>query len=397
MPSKHARLSASSCFRWYNCPGSVKLSEQCADPGSSTYADEGTLAHSVAELKLRMMTGEISPKQYEKELAKLQKSEYWCGEMDEATTFYADTVIEHLAAAGKDAELMIEQQFSLAKWVPEGFGTSDAVVIGGNKIEVIDLKYGKGIKIDAENNLQLRLYALGTADLFGDLYEFDTVETTIIQPRLDHVSTDSVLLDDLMQWAEFELKPVAQEAMDGSDRTACGEWCRFCPAKAVCRKRAEYNLELAKDDFKAPPLLTNEEIGEVLRRAEELAKWVSDVSAYALEQALAGEHYDGWKLVEGRANRKYADDLKVAEKLKEAGFDEAILYERKLYGITAMEKIVGKKKLAETLGDLLIKPAGKPVLVPESDKREAINTAESAKADFDNNTNNEDADALPFN
>ncbi len=395
MPSKHAKLSASSCFRWYNCPGSVKLAEQCADPGSSSYADEGTLAHSVAELKLRMMIGEVSPKQYEKELAKLQKNEYWSGEMDEATTFYADTVIEHLAAAGEDAELMIEQQFSLAKWVPEGFGTSDAVVIGGNKIEIIDLKYGKGIKIDAENNLQLRLYALGTADLFGDLYEFDTVETTIIQPRLDHVSTDSMHLDDLMQWAEFELKPVAQEAMDGSDRTACGDWCRWCPAKAICRKRAEYNLEVAKDDFKAPPLLTDEEIGEILIRADEVKKWVEDIQAFALEQALAGKHYDGWKLVEGRSIRKYADDLKVAEKLVAAGYDEAMLYERKLYGITAMEKIVGKKKLTTTLGDLLIKPAGKPVLVPESDKREAINTTEAAKADF-NNTD-EDAEALPFN
>lgn len=395
MPSKHAKLSASSCFRWYNCPGSVKLAEQCADPGSSSYADEGTLAHSVAELKLRMMIGEVSPKQYEKELAKLQKSEYWSGEMDEATTFYADTVIEHLAAAGEDAELMIEQQFSLAKWVPEGFGTSDAVVIGGNKIEIIDLKYGKGIKIDAENNLQLRLYALGTADLFGDLYEFDTVETTIIQPRLDHVSTDSMYLDDLMQWAEFELKPVAQEAMDGSDRTACGDWCRWCPAKAICRKRAEYNLEVAKDDFKAPPLLTDEEIGEILIRADEVKKWVEDIQAFALEQALAGKHYDGWKLVEGRSIRKYADDLKVAEKLVAAGYDEAMLYERKLYGITAMEKIVGKKKLTTTLGDLLIKPAGKPVLVPESDKRETINTTEAAKADF-NNTD-EDAEALPFN
>lgn len=395
MPSKHAKLSASSCFRWYNCPGSVKLAEQCADPGSSSYADEGTLAHSVAELKLRMMIGEVSPKQYEKELAKLQKSEYWSGEMDEATTFYADTVIEHLAVAGEDAELMIEQQFSLAKWVPEGFGTSDAVVIGGNKIEIIDLKYGKGIKIDAENNLQLRLYALGTADLFGDLYEFDTVETTIIQPRLDHVSTDSMYLDDLMQWAEFELKPVAQEAMDGSDRTACGDWCRWCPAKAICRKRAEYNLEVAKDDFKAPPLLTDEEIGEILIRADEVKKWVEDIQAFALEQALAGKHYDGWKLVEGRSIRKYADDLKVAEKLVAAGYDEAMLYERKLYGITAMEKIVGKKKLTTTLGDLLIKPAGKPVLVPESDKRETINTTEAAKADF-NNTD-EDAEALPFN
>lgn len=398
MPSKHAKLPPSSAERWINCPGSVALSAQLPPPGSSPYADEGTLAHAVAELKLRRNIGEITPKQYDKKLAKLQESEYWCGEMDEATDFYADTVIEHLAAAGSDAELMIEQHFSLDKWVPESFGTSDAVVIGGNTIEVIDLKYGKGVKVNAEHNAQLRLYGLGASALFGDLYDFDTVRYTIIQPRLDHVSTEEVTLSELLLWAEEEVAPRAIMALEGTDYMACGDWCRWCPAKAICRKRAEYNLEIAKDEFKVPPLLTDEEIGEILTRADEVKKWTEDIQAWALEQALAGKHFDGWKLVEGRSIRKYADDLKVAEKLVAAGYNEAMLYERKLYGITAMEKIVGKKKLTTTLGDLLIKPAGKPVLVPESDKREAINTTEAAKADFDDNTtNNEEPEALPFN
>lgn len=312
--------------------------------------------------------------------------------MDEATDFYAETVQEHLAAAGEDAELMIEQQFSLDNWVPEGFGTSDAVIISGSTIEVIDLKYGKGVKVEAKNNPQLRLYGLGASALFGDLYDFETVRMTIIQPRLDHVSGEEIPLKELLLWAEEEVAPKARMAMDGTDYTACGDWCRWCPAKAVCRKRAEYNMELAKDEFKAPPLLTDEEIGEVLRRAEEIQKWTSDIQSYALEEALAGKQFDGWKLVEGRSNRKYADDVKVAETLVAAGYDEAMLYERKLYGITAMEKLVGKKKLTTTLGDLIIKPAGKPVLVPESDKREAINTTEAAKADFDNT---EDAENVP--
>ena len=276
--------------------------------------------------------------------------------------------------------------------MPEGFGTSDAVIIGGSTIEVIDLKYGKGIKVEAKNNPQLRLYGLGASALFGDLYDFETVRMTIIQPRLDHVSGEEIPLKELLLWAEEEVAPKARMAMDGTDYTACGDWCRWCPAKAVCRKRAEYNLELAKDEFKAPPLLTDEEIGEVLRRAEEIQKWTSDIQSYALEEALAGKQFDGWKLVEGRSNRKYADDVKVAETLVAAGYDEAMLYERKLYGITAMEKLVGKKKLTTTLGDLIIKPAGKPVLVPESDKREAINTTEAAKADFDNT---EDAENVP--
>lgn len=382
MPTKHARLSASSAFRWINCPGSVALSDQCPTPASSSYADEGTLAHAIGELKLRYVNDEISKRQLNAKMKPLLQSEYYCGEMEEATGYYADAVIEALEAAGEDAELMIEQQFSLDRWVPEGFGTSDAVVIGGGVIQVIDLKYGKGIKVDARNNPQLRLYGLGAANLFDSLYDFDTVRMTIIQPRLDHISTEELPLRELLAWAEDEVKPRAQMAMDGTDYTAVGDWCRFCPAKAICRKRAEYNLSIAKDDFRNPPLLSDEEIGEVLRRADELQHWVKDVGDYALEQALAGKQYDGWKLVEGRSVRKYADDLKVAEALKAAGYDEAMLYERKLYGISAMEKIVGKKRLTETLGDLIMKPAGKPVLVPESDKREAINTAEAAKADF---------------
>lgn len=382
MPTKHARLSASSAFRWINCPGSVALSDQCPTPASSSYADEGTLAHAIGELKLRYVNDEISKRQLNAKMKPLLQNEYYCGEMEEATGYYADAVIEALEAAGEDAELMIEQQFSLDRWVPEGFGTSDAVVIGGGVIQVIDLKYGKGIKVDARNNPQLRLYGLGAANLFDSLYDFDTVRMTIIQPRLDHISTEELPLSELLAWAEDDVKPRAQMATDGTDYTAVGDWCRFCPAKAVCRKRAEYNLSIAKDDFRNPPLLSDEEIGEVLRRADELQHWVKDVGDYALEQALAGKQYDGWKLVEGRSVRKYADDLKVAEALKAAGYDEAMLYERKLYGISAMEKIVGKKRLTETLGDLIVKPAGKPVLVPESDKREAINTAEAAKADF---------------
>lgn len=395
MPSKHAKLSASSAARWINCPGSVALSDRLPAPESSSYADEGTLAHAIAEAKLRQATGEITPEEYERELDRLKESEYYCAEMDEATDFYMDTVLEHLAAAGSDAELMVEQQFSLAKWVPEGFGTSDAVIIGGNAIEVIDLKYGKGIKVDAVGNPQLRLYGLGASALFGDLYDFDTVRTTIIQPRLDHVSTEEQPLKELLLWAEDDVAPRARMAMDGTDYLACGDWCRFCPAKAVCRKRAEYNLELAKDDFKQPPLLTDEEIDEVLKRAEEFQRWSNDVQEYALQEALAGKHFDGWKLVEGRSNRKYADELKVAQTLMAAGYDEAMLYERKLYGITAMEKLVGKKKLTQTLGELIIKPAGKPVLVPESDKRDAINTTAAAQADF--TANDEDDSVLPFN
>ena len=378
MPDRHARLNPSGAERWIHCPGSIRLSEQCPPAGSSEYADEGTKAHAIAEAKLRQVIGEITPKELEKILKKHQPD----GEMDEATDFYRDEVVEILAAAGPDAELMVEQRFSLNRWAPESFGTSDAVVIGGNKIEVIDLKYGKGVKVSAKENPQLRLYGAGAANLFEGMYDFDTVRMTIIQPRLDHISTEELPLSELMEWMKDVVKPAARDAYDGTGETAAGEWCRWCPAKAVCRKRAEANLELAKMDFKDPDLLSPEEIGEVLSKAEELSKWSSDVQAYALEQALAGEHFEGWKLVEGRSNRTITDPIEAAKKLMAAGFDEAILYKHELYGITQLEKNCGKKKLTEVIGDLIEKPQGKPVLVPASDKRDELNTADAAKADF---------------
>lgn len=382
----HARLSPSASHRWINCPGSVHLAEQCPPQTGSAYTAEGTEAHALAELKLRKFNEEGTGDFFDKQLEKARSEfEYYCGEMEEATDFYFDIVTEKLIQGGPDAELMIEQRFSLDKWVPDSFGSADAVIIAGHTIEVCDLKYGKGVKVDAVGNPQLRLYGLGAAELFGDLYDFDTVRVTIIQPRLDHVSTEEISLEDLRAWAESEVAPKAQMAMNNSEVVQCGEWCQFCPAKAICRARADANLELARHDFKKPALLTDEEIGEILRQAEEVQKWVADVSAYALEQALAGKQYEGWKLVEGRSIRKYADEIKVADTLKAAGFDEALLYERKLNGITNMEKLVGKKKLTELLGNLLVKPAGRPVLVPESDKREAINTTEAAKADFATN------------
>ena len=379
----HARLSPSASHRWINCPGSVHLAEQCPPQGGSTYTAEGTEAHALAELKLRKFNEEGTGDFFDKKLEKSRSEfEYYCGEMEEATDFYFDIVTEKLIEGGPDAELMIEQRFSLDKWVPDSFGSADAVIIAGNTIEVCDLKYGKGVKVDAVGNPQLRLYGLGAAELFGDLYDFDTVRVTIIQPRLDHVSTEEISLEDLKDWAENWVAPAAKLAMSNTDEVHCGDWCQFCPAKAICRERAEANLELARHDFKKPALLTDEEIGEVLRQADELQKWAADISSYALEQALAGKQYDGWKLVEGRSIRKYADEIKVADTLRAAGYDEALLYERKLNGITNMEKLVGKKKLTKLLGNLLVKPAGKPVLVPESDKREAINTTEAAKTDF---------------
>lgn len=389
MPNSHARLSASAADRWIHCPGSITLTEELHLPNTgSAYADEGTMAHSVAEWKL---TNARKGPKYKKAVKAWEESEHWSGEMDEATDFYADEVqAVYIRLLQEDAAtvLMVEQRVDLGEWIPGGFGTSDAVIIGAGEIHVCDLKYGKGVRVEAEENPQLRLYGLGSAALFADLYDFENVVLHIIQPRLDHVSEEHISLADLQAWGDEVIRPAAKEASEGSERQACGAWCKFCPAKAVCRARAEENLALARMEFRKPPALTPEEIAEVLGQIDQLQAWAKDVADYALEQALNGEHYDGWKLVEGRANRRYADESKVAEKLRGEGFDDAMLYEKKLLTITAMEKLVGKKRFAELMeaDGLVIKPTGKPVLVPVSDKREELNTATAAASDF----------ALPF-
>lgn len=379
MPNVHSRYPASASHRWINCPGSIRLSDQVPQEGSSSYAEEGTLAHAIAEQKLRIA---IDKTVKASELKKLTKDPMYDGEMDEATTFYAGLVMEHYNAGGDYAELMIEQRVDFSQWVPEGFGTSDAIIISDDTIEVIDLKYGKGVRVDAEGNSQMRLYALGAYALFSDLYDFDKVRMTIVQPRLDHVSTEEMTVQDLLEWAKVYVVPAAELAAKDDAPTSAGDWCRWCPARAICRTRAEANLELARYDFKRGDLLDPDEIAEILGKVDELTKWASDIQGYALQQAMDGTHYDGWKVVEGRSNRKYKDELLVAEALHKEGYKDAVLYTRKLLGITDMEKLVGKKKLAEICKDLIEKPAGKPTLVPESDKREPINSAAQAATDF---------------
>lgn len=382
MPKLHAKCSASKAERWMHCPGSIALEDQCRPEKPSEYAAEGTLAHELAELKVRAFLMDendplhLEPEEYEGVHADIRHRPLYSGEMEEATDFYVERIQEAMSAAD-DPEVLVEQAFRLDSWVPDGFGTSDAVILTDNTIEVFDLKYGAGVKVEAQGNPQLRLYGLGAAALFGDLYDIELVRMTIIQPRLDHVSSEIVPLADLLRWAETEVAPKAKAAMDGTGEIEAGDWCRWCPAKEVCRVRAEKQLELARKDFafEEPPLLSDEEIGEVLQRAAGLAKWAKEVEEYALQEAKNGHKFAGWKLVEGRSVRKYTDDLKVAQALMDVGYDEAMLYERKLYGITAMEKLVGKKHLTEVLGDLIHKPPGKPVLVPESDKRREINSA----------------------
>jgi hypothetical protein len=384
MPGIHARLSASGAKRWMTCTPSVALEEQFPE-GSSTYADEGTFAHSLAELIINYNLHNMKKAEFNKKFELLKKNQYYSQDMQDYIDDYVRQIWEftnEAKARCKDVIVLTEQRLDFSEYVEDGFGTGDVVIIADQMLHVIDLKYGKGVGVSAEDNPQLRLYGIGALAAFDMIYDVATVKTTIIQPRLEMTTSEELSVEDLKTWAEEVVKPRAALAMAGEGEFVVGDHCKFCKAKAICRARVDYNLELTKMEFSLPDLLQDEEIGEVLRKAEQLANWVTDITEYALAEAIKGKKWDGWKLVEGRSNRKYADDIKVADKLKGAGYDEAVLYEKKLYGITAMEKLIGKKKFTELLDTLIEKPQGKPTLVDASDKRPEISSTQSAKDDF---------------
>lgn len=385
MPEVHAVLGASSAHRWMNCPGSVALNAAVPDKTSS-YAQEGTLAHLLAENMINYNLGRMTKKEFNKIFAEIKENELYNQEMQECIEGYVNTVWELMneaKARTPDAQLLTEQRLDFSGYVPDGFGTGDVVIVCDGLVHIIDLKYGKGVEVSAESNPQLMLYGLGALTAYDLLYSVDTVKMTIIQPRLDNVSSYEMYAGDLDFWGESVVKPKAAAAMEEDAPCNAGEWCRFCKVKANCRERAEKNLELAKYEFQDPRLLSDEEIGSILKRAAEVAEWAGDIKSYAQTEAIEnGKKWAGWKLVEGKSNRKYKDELAVAKALTDAGYEEAILYERKLLGITAMEKVVGKKNFTKLLGDLVIKPTGAPTLVEESDKRPELKSAESAKEDF---------------
>ncbi len=368
---KHALLSASSSKRWLNCPPSARLCEDYTDTGSS-YAQEGTDAHTLGEYKLKTALG-IKAKDPTANL------DFYSEEMEECADAYAAYIMELVEASRRtcsDPQVLIEQRLDFSQYVEGGFGTGDAVVIADGTLHIVDYKHGQGVLVEAEENPQMKLYALGALEIFDGIYDIDTVSMTIFQPRRDNISTYTVFKESLYQWAEEVLKPTAELAYSGDGEFKCGDWCQFCKAKAQCRTRAEANMELARYDFEAPSLLDDSEIAEILVQLDGFISWASDVKEYALQGAIAGKTFDGFKLVEGRSNRRYTNTDTVAETVEGAGFDP---YERSVLGITAMEKLLGKKRFSELLGEFIEKPAGKPTLVPVADKRPPIN---SAKQDF---------------
>ena len=390
MNKKHAILSASGSERWLACPPSARL-EQEFESTTSQYAEEGRFAHSLAELHLGQFLGKCTSQTKDKLLTEMQKNDFYSQEMEDYIQVYVDLAIEKINAArakSEDAIIFLEQRLDFSPWVPEGFGTGDLVLVADGVVEVVDLKFGKGVPVSAIGNTQMRLYGLGAYQLFDVLYDIQTVRMTIVQPRLDNISTEELSAAELLKWGNETVRPIAKLAFDGKGEFVAGEHCVFCRARYTCRARAEANLEIAKYEFRDPPLLDQNEIADVLGRATALRSWVADVLDYALAQARDhGVRWPGWKLVEGRSNRKYVDDDEVIRALKNAGYTEKDIFEEVLKGITKMEKLLGKKKFTELLTDagLVIKPPGKPTLVPESDKRPEINSTASAIEDFKNN------------
>ena len=370
-PKGHAILSASSSDRWLHCPPSARLCETYEDKGSD-YAAEGTDAHELCEYKLKKALG--------MDASDPTENLTWHNEeMEDCANGYAAYILEMVEAAKEscaDPKVLIEQRVDFSRWVEQGFGTADCIIIADGTLRICDYKHGLGVLVDATDNPQMKCYALGALELFDDIYDIDNVSMTIYQPRRQNISTFEISKDALYKWADEVLKPTADLAFAGDGNFLCGEWCGFCKAKHECRARAESNLTLAQYDFKFPPLLEDSEIEYILSRADELVAWASDIKEYALQQAISGKEWAGWKLVEGRSNRKYSNEEAVIQVVTDAGFDP---YEKKLLGITAMQKRLGKSRFDELLTAYIEKPQGKPTLVPESDKRPAMN---NAKTDF---------------
>ena len=363
----HAILSASASHRWLHCNPSARLELEFEDRETSA-ASEGTAAHALCEHKLKRKL---------KLRSERPVSEYDNDEMEQYTDDYVDFVMGQVVRERRrDAEtqVLIEQRLDFSCYVPDGFGTGDCVIISKGRLHIIDFKYGQGVLVEAEENPQMKLYALGALREFGEKYQIKKVKMTIFQPRRENVSTWEITVARLKRWAEKDLRPKAERAFKGEGEYCPGEWCLFCKAAIKCRARAEEKLRLAQSEFKLPPLLTDAEIEDVLAKLPDIKKWAEEIQEYALQAALAGKQWRGFKLVEGRSVRKYADEDAVIKAAQSAGYTD--IFKKTLLTITEMERLMGKQEFAKILGGLVVKPAGKPTLVADTDKREAISVSD---------------------
>ena len=389
-PEKHALLSASSASRWLKCTAAPRFEEGLPE-NTSEYAEEGRLAHAIGELKVLKKCTPMSTRAYNTRLNMLKKNSLYDPEMDKTTDLYLEHITEQVMDYDSVPTVAVEVRVDFSDYVPEGFGTCDCCIIGGDLLSITDYKHGKGVPVSAVGNPQMKLYALGAlrryAAVFGDAIK--RVRMTVDQPRLDSYTTDEITVEELRAWGE-SIKPIAQKAYSGLGEFVPGDHCRFCRGKAQCRARA--NINTALEDFKDcvpagqqtsenSKVLSDGEIGDLLERGAQLVQWYKDLEAYATEALLAGKEIPGWKLVAGRSNRTFTDQDAAIQAVIAAGYDEALVYDRKPKSLSELEKLMGKKEFAEKIGSYVIKPQGKPTLAPASDKREPYN---SVVTDFAN-------------
>lgn len=388
-PEQHAVLSASSSSRWLVCTAAPRFEEQFSE-NTSEYAEEGRLAHSICELKvLKKFTASLSQKAYTTRLNKLKKEPLYNIEMDKTSDLYIEHLTERAMQFAAPPYVAAEVRVDYSDYAPDGFGTCDCTMVGGDTLIITDYKHGKGVPVSSENNSQMKLYALGALKKYKAIYG-NTIKRVVLvieQLRLsDEPSKWETTVDELVKWGE-SIRPIAEQAYSGTGEFVPGEHCRFCRGKAQCRVRADVNtaLEEFKDcvpEEKAQPgdnVLTDSEIGDLLIRGAELVKWYKDLEEYALSALLSGKEVQGWKAVAGRSNRTFTDQDAALAAVIAAGYDEALVYERKAKTLTELEKLMGKAEFAEKIGQYVVKPIGKPTLAPMSDKREPYNPA---SADF---------------
>lgn len=388
MPGKHALLSASAAARWLSCPPSARLCAELKEEGSS-YAAEGTLAHEMCEIKLAAFVTPTPKRTTTAKLNKLKKHELYQPEMDGYTDTYVDYIKQIAYGFPSRPHIAVERKVDYSSYAPEGFGTADCILLHGDEIHIIDFKYGKGVPVSPRDNPQLKLYALGAMAAYGMFYPIEYVTLHIVQPRLDNIDSWSVLADTLREWGE-SIRPIAQLAYEGGGEFSSGEHCRFCKLRQTCRKRAEDNLALAQYEFRKPialaksgePVLTDAEVGEVLRLGKCLEKWIKDISDYALSALLEGREIAGWKAVEGRGSRSFTNAEQIPQRLQALGLSPDLAYERRMLTPPQLEKVLGKNDFEQGFADLVEKSKGKPTLAETTDSRPAYVNGTSAAEDF---------------
>ena len=370
----HAVLSASGSKRWLSCPPSARLERQFPDKAGEA-AQEGTLAHALAEARIRHWLGEISENGLTLRIDSIRHDALYSPEMGEYVSEYVDLCIEKINDAQGIA--LVEERLDFSRWVKNGFGTGDMVIIGDGVLEIVDLKYGKGVPVSAEGNTQMQLYALGAIEQYGYIYDFDHVRMSIFQPRNGGLSTQLMSVAELLAWGE-SIKPIAELAYEGKGDFKAGDHCRFCRAAAQCKALADYNLEIAKLEFRDADLLTDDEVSFVLSRVDGLIRYADKIKTFALAEALKGHKWPGFKVVAGRSNRRITDAVKAVKLLRRAGYADDVIYKPlEIQTITDLEKTITKKKFGEILGSVVEKPPGKPTLVPADDERPEYDPAKT--------------------